>query len=39
MYALAGEVIERVTNRSVGQNLASHVFDGIGLSQTTLIAC
>lgn len=37
MYALAGEVIERVTEESVGRNLAKHIFARTGLSQTTLI--
>lgn len=37
MYALAGEVIERVTNQSLGEILASRIFAKLGLSQTTLI--
>ncbi|PNP58079.1 hypothetical protein THARTR1_02237 [Trichoderma harzianum] len=38
MYALAGEVIERVTNQSWGQVLASRVLSRLQLSHTTAIA-
>lgn len=38
MYALAGEVIEQVTGEFVGRNLAKHIFEKLGLSQTTLVA-
>lgn len=36
MYALAGEIIERVTNVSWGQALESHVLSKIGLSDTSV---
>ncbi|KAL8743703.1 MAG: hypothetical protein Q9190_003971 [Brigantiaea leucoxantha] len=38
MYALAGQVIERVTNQSWGQVLATRVLGRLGLLQTTVIA-
>ncbi|KAL6881405.1 beta-lactamase/transpeptidase-like protein [Trichoderma novae-zelandiae] len=38
MYALAGEVIERVTNQSWGKVLSSRVLTPLKLSQTTVIA-
>ncbi|EEP78481.1 predicted protein [Uncinocarpus reesii 1704] len=37
MYALAGEVVERVTGKSFGRALASHVLEKVGLTQTTVI--
>ena len=37
MYALAGEVIERVTELPFGEVLASRVLDKVGLAQTTII--
>ena len=36
MYALAGEIIERVTNQSLAEVLATRVFNSAGLSDTTL---
>ncbi|EHK16463.1 uncharacterized protein TRIVIDRAFT_40363 [Trichoderma virens Gv29-8] len=38
MYALAGEVIERVTNQSWGQVLSTRVLNRLNLSHTTVIA-
>ncbi|EJT68511.1 hypothetical protein GGTG_13909 [Gaeumannomyces tritici R3-111a-1] len=38
MYALAGQIIERVTNSSFGEALAALVLDKAGLSQTTLMS-
>ncbi|KAK9788662.1 putative Beta-lactamase-related domain-containing protein [Seiridium cardinale] len=37
MYALAGEVVERVTGSSLGDVLAKRVFAKLGLGQTTLL--
>ncbi|CAG7920442.1 unnamed protein product [Penicillium olsonii] len=37
MYALAGEIIERVTNASWGYALESRVLSPLGLSQTSVI--
>ncbi|EGR52054.1 uncharacterized protein TRIREDRAFT_55782 [Trichoderma reesei QM6a] len=38
MYALAGEVIERVTNQSWGKVLSSRILNPLNLSHTTAIA-
>lgn len=37
MYALAGEVVERVTHSSWGQVLETRVLEKLGLSQTSVI--
>lgn len=37
MYALAGEIIERVTQLSFGHALASQVLDRVGLTETTIM--